>query len=118
MPDGLTPGKTILVIKAFRKKLVVLYVFKIYRLYSIQKYVFVAFFESLFETYTRGRRKMKSEKMQGLFEFLQEKTVHSRLCIIKNVKCINSKAIGKQFHDTRGKGETYGFPKRRNKAFS
>lgn len=56
--------------------------------------------------------------MQGLFEFLQEETVHSQLCIIKNVKCIKSKAIEKQFHDTRGNGEMYGFPKRRNKAFS
>lgn len=56
--------------------------------------------------------------MQGFFEFLQEKTVHSWLCIIKNVKCIKSKAIGKQFHDTRGKGEIYEFPERRNKAFS
>ena len=69
-------SKTILVIKAFRKKLVVLYVFKIYRLYSIQKYVFVAFFELFFETYTRGRRKIKSEKCRGSLNSCRRK-----LCI-------------------------------------
>ena len=75
------------------------------------------FLNCFFETYTCLRRKMKSEKLQGFFKFLQEETVYSRLCIIKNAKRIKRKVIKKQFHNMRGKREMYGFPKRRNKAF-